>query len=177
MGGRAPSYTPPTITMPKPTAPRQYRTFVPQESYQDLAELGKRLDAQTQALAEERRMEVGSSADLAELGKRRQLQEQASYFASLPGQMKDPGFMGVTMGQDERPAAQQTALPSTFQQGGMAPALEAGKEGFAAAKEAFKKAQAQKAKKDPTADQPEFDPSWAKRSDEVYAMKNLGEIK
>ena len=103
MGGSPPPPPPPTIVMPTPTAPRLYRTIVPQESYQDVAAFGKRLDEQILALQKDRETEVGTSAELAERMRGRELQERASYLASLPGQTKDPGILDVGRDKEGRP--------------------------------------------------------------------------
>lgn len=176
MGGSAPRYSAPQIVMPKPTAPQQYRTVVPQESYRDLRGFGQRLDAQTEALAQERRAEVGTAAELGERMRAREATERAAYLASLPGQMKDPGFLGLQKTAGGSLASQQAS--QTFQPGTLGEAISTSKTGLTAAQEALKKATAAKAQKDPSIIDPtKFDPSWAKRSDDVYAMKNLGETK
>ena len=61
--GSKPSPPPqPTIVMPTPTAPQMFRTLIPQESYQDVAAFGKRLDEQIFSLQKDRETEVGTSA-------------------------------------------------------------------------------------------------------------------
>ena len=102
--------------MPTPTAPRLYRTIVPQESYQDVAAFGKRLDEQILALQKDRETEVGTSAELAERMRGRELQERASYLASLPGQFKDPGIMDVGRDSEGRPTSKGSSMMN-MQQG------------------------------------------------------------
>ena len=50
--------------MPAPTAPTTYRSMVPLESYQDLAESMKRTEEETAKIQEQRYQEVGTPAEL-----------------------------------------------------------------------------------------------------------------
>ena len=94
MGGTPPSYTQEKIYMPKPTAPRQYRTYVPFEDMGKVEALRQDLDKQTAGLQQDRFREVGTPAELGARARGRELRENAAYLASLPGQMKDPGLDG-----------------------------------------------------------------------------------
>jgi len=180
MGGTPPSYSAPQIVMPKPTAPRQYRTFVPYEDMGKLRDFGKRVDEQTAALQEDRFRSVGTPAELGERARARELRENAAYLASLPGQMKDPGLMGIQ--KDASGAMAGTQLSQQFQPGTFGEATAAGKEGLDAAKIAFKKAQKVKDEKAKSlVDPSKFDPSWASGGkeayEETYRMKDMGEVK
>lgn len=180
MGGSAPTRTAPTVVMSRPTAPRLYQTFIPGQDYQKLADFGTRLDKQIASLQEDRFRTVGTPAELGERSRARELRENAAYLASLPGQMKDPGFMGVQKDASGALTGQQLSQP--FQGGTFNEAIGASKTGLDAAKIAFQKAQAVKGEKaksqvDPTA----FDPSWAPDDTEefakLYEMKDRGQLK
>ena len=67
-----------------------------------------RIDKQTADLQEDRFREVGTPAELGARARGRALRENAAYLASLPGQMKDPGLMGINEDASrkyDRPAA------------------------------------------------------------------------
>jgi hypothetical protein len=71
--------------MPAPTAPQMFRSVVPLESYQDLAESMKRIEEETGKIQEQRYQEVGTPAEIRAREKGMGVREAASYLASLPG--------------------------------------------------------------------------------------------
>ena len=180
MGGSSPTYTQEKIYMPKPTAPRQYRTYVPFEDMQKVADFGKRLDEQTAAIQQDRFREVGTPAELGARARGRELRENAAYLASLPGQMRDPGLMGINRDAFNNMAGQQPS--QMFQAGSTGQAIASAKENFGAAKTAFDKAQKVKGEKakslvDPSAYKPMYAAGTKAEFDEVYRMRDLGETK
>ena len=85
MGGSKPAPAPaPTVVMPTPTAPTTYRSVVPLESYQDLAESMKRIEEETGKIQEQRYQEVGTPAELGARQAGLRAVEAAAYLASLP---------------------------------------------------------------------------------------------
>ena len=169
MGGSPPPPPAPTIVMPTPTAPRLYRTIVPQESYQDVAAFGKRLDEQILALQKDRETEVGTSAELAERMRGRELQERASYLASLPGQFKDPGIMDVGRDSQGRPTSKGSSKINLQQ--GSDEAQKAALTNVDQAKKALQKATSQKGQKSASlVDPSKFDPEYAKRKNDVFKV-------
>jgi|TARA_B100000073_G_scaffold112537_1_gene90821 hypothetical protein len=180
MGGSSPTYTQEKIYMPKPTAPRQYRTYVPFEDMQKVADFGKRLDEQTAALQQDRFREVGTPSEIGARSRGRELRENAAYLASLPGQMKDPGLMGINKDAFNNMVGQQPS--QIFQPGTTGEAITSAKQNFGAAKTAFEKAQKVKGEKaqslvDPTAFKPMYAAGTKEEFDEVYRMRDLGETK
>ena len=180
MGGTPPSYTQQKLYMPKPTAPRQYRKYVPYEDMQKVADFGKRLDEQTAALQQDRFREVGTPAELGAMARGRELRENAAYLVSLPGQMKDPGLMGINKDKFQNMVGQQPS--QMFQAGSTGQAIASAKENFGAAKTAFDKAQKVKGEKakslvDPSAYKPMYAAGTKEEFDEVYRMRDLGETK
>ena len=189
MGGSAPTYTQEKIFMPKPTAPRQYRSYVPYEDMEAIDAYMGRLDEQTAALQQDRFREVGTPAELGARARGRELRENAAYLASLPGQMKDPGLMGINKDAFNNMAGQQPS--QMFQPGSTGEAVDSAKQNFGAAKTAFEKAQKVKGEKaqslvDPSAykriftggtDATGVDMKKKAEFDEVYRMRDLGETK
>ena len=95
--------------MPAPTAPTTYRSMVPLESYQDLAESMKRIEEETAKTQEQRYQEVGTPPDLGARQAGRRVVEAAGYLASIPSGdkalEKEAGKTGVY--QPVQQAAQQ----------------------------------------------------------------------
>lgn len=173
MGSKPAPPPAPTIVMPTPTAPTLYRTMIPQESFQDVAALGKRLDEQIAGLQQARYQSVGTPAEIGERMRGREEQEKASYLASLPGQTKDPGLLQVGIDAQGRPTTKGSGAVQTTMSAGQAEAVKTAGSNLAQAQEAFKKAKAQKGKADPSlVDPTKFDPEYAKRSIDVFKMKN-----
>ena len=169
MGGSPPPPPAPTIVMPTPTAPRLYRTIVPQESYQDVVDFGKRLDEQILALQKDRETEVGTSAELAERMRGRELQERASYLASLPGQFKDPGIMDVGRDSEGRPTSKGSSMMNMQQ--GSDEAKKAALTNVDQAKKALQKATSQRDQKSASlVDPSKFDPEYAKRNNDIFKV-------
>lgn len=141
MGGSRPS--PPTVTMPAPTAPTLYQSVVPLESYQDLAEQRGRILRETGKLQEQRYQEVGTPAQIGARAAGRDVQSAASYLSSLPG--------------GDRYLAQTTGLTGQFE-----PAKGAAQENLSEAQKAYAEALKKSGQK------PEEigaeTPSWAKRT-------------
>ena len=84
MGSPAPSYSPPAVVMPAPTAPTTYQSVIPLESYQDLAEQLNRIKTETAKIETQRYQEVGTPEELGARQAGRRVQEAASYLSSLP---------------------------------------------------------------------------------------------
>lgn len=172
MGSKPAPPPAPTIVMPTPTAPTLYRTMIPQESFQDVAALAKRLDEQIAGLQQARYQSVGTPAEIGERMRGREEQEKASYLASLPGQTKDPGLLQVGTDVQGRPTTKGSGAVQTSMSAGQAEAVKTARSSLAQAQEAFKKAKAQKGKADPSlVDPTKFDPEYAKRSIDVFKMK------
>ena len=108
MGGSKPAPAPQVI-MPAPTAPTTYRSMVPLESYQDLAESMKRIEEETGKIQEQRYQEVGTPAELGARQARQRAVEAAAYLSSIPSGdkaiEKETGKTGVY--QPVQQAAQQ----------------------------------------------------------------------
>ena len=108
MGGSKPAPAPQVI-MPAPTAPTTYRSMVPLESYQDLAESMKRTEEEIAKIQEQRYQEVGTPADIGARQKGLGVREAAAYLASIPSGdkaiEKETGKTGVY--QPVQQAAQQ----------------------------------------------------------------------
>ena len=83
MGGSKPAPAP-TVMMPAPTAPTTYRSVVPLESYQDLAESMKRIEQETGKIQEQRYLEVGTPAELGARQARQRTLEAAAYASGIP---------------------------------------------------------------------------------------------
>ena len=168
MGGSPPPPPAPTIVMPTPTAPRLYRTIVPQESYQDVAAFGKRLDEQILALQKDRETEVGTSAELARRMREREAIEAASYADSLKG-FKDPGIMDVGRDSEGRPTSKGSSMMNMQQ--GSDEAKKAALTNVDQAKKALQKATSQKGQKSASlVDPSKFDPEYAKRDNDIFKV-------
>jgi len=83
MGGSKPAPAPQVI-MPAPTAPTTYRSVVPLESYQDLAESMKRIEEETAKIQEQRYQEVGTPAEMGARQAAGRVKEAAGYLAAVP---------------------------------------------------------------------------------------------
>ena len=180
MGGTPPSYTQEKIYMPKPTAPRQYRTYSPFEDMGKVEAASIELDKKIAALQQDRFREVGTPAELGARARGRELRENAAYLASLPGQMKDPGLMGINRDAFNNMAGKQPS--QVFQPGSTGTAITSAQQNFGAAKAAFDKAQKVKGEKakslvDPSAYKPMYAAGTKAEFDEVYRMRDLGETK
>jgi len=189
MGGSSPTYTQEKIYMPKPTAPRQYRTYVPFEDMGKIEALSQDLDRQYAGLQQDRFSTVGTPAELGARARGRELRENAAYLASLPGQMKDPGLMGINRDAFNNMAGKQPS--QVFQPGSTGTAITSAQQNFGAAKAAFDKAQKVKGEKakslvDPSAykriytggtDVTGVDTKKKAEFNEVYRMRDMGETK
>lgn len=179
MGGSAPTYTQEKIFMPKPTAPRQYRTYVPFEDMQKIDAYMDRLNKQTAKLQQDRFDEVGTPAQLGARARGRELRENAAYLASLPGQMKDPGLMGINKDKFGNMTGQQPS--QMFQPGTTGDAIASAKQNFGAAKTAFDKAQKVRGEKAKslvdTTPKKIYGAGTKEEFDEVYRMREVGEAK
>ena len=189
MGGTAPTYTQEKIYMPKPTAPRQYRTYVTFEDMGKIEALSQDLDKRIASVQQDRFRETGTPAEQGARARGRELRENAAYLASLPGQMKDPGLMGINKDKFQNMVGQQPS--QMFQPGSTGEAIASAKQNFGAAKTAFEKAQKVKDEKakslvDPSAykriytggtDVTGVDMSKKDEFRELYRMKDVGETK
>jgi len=108
MGGSKPAPAPQVI-MPAPATPATFRSVVPLESYQDLAESMKRIEEETGKIQEQRYQEVGTPAELGARQARQRAVEAAAYLSSIPSGdkaiEKETGKTGVY--QPVQQAAQQ----------------------------------------------------------------------
>ena len=85
MGGSKPApASAPQVIMPAPTAPTTYRSVVPLQSYEDLAESMKRAQEETAKIQEQRYQEVGTPAELGARQAGQRALEAAAYLASIP---------------------------------------------------------------------------------------------
>jgi hypothetical protein len=82
MGGSSPSA--PVTVLPAPTAPTLYKSVVPLESYQDVAEAMQRAEKETAKIQGQRYQEVGTPAEIGARQAGRRVSESAAYLASLP---------------------------------------------------------------------------------------------
>jgi len=74
----------PTVVMPAPTTPTFYKSVIPLESFQDVAEAKARAEAETAKIQEQRYREVGTPAELGARQAGRRAVEAAGYLSSLP---------------------------------------------------------------------------------------------
>ena len=84
MGGKKPDPPSPEIVMQKPTAPTLFRTVVPEESYQDVANYANRLNTQLRAALQEQYKQAGTSAEIGARQRGIEMQEAADISASMP---------------------------------------------------------------------------------------------
>lgn len=151
MGGKKPDPPSPEIVMQKPTAPTLFRTVVPEESYQDVANYANRLNTQLRAALQEQYKQAGTSAEIGARQRGIEMQEAADIAASMPTG-RDPGFMGVALdekgGVDNAATAKMTGTGGTQGSGQYAPAKEAADLRLADAKKAYAKAKARIGEKD-----------------------------
>ena len=164
MGGGSKETT--TVYRQKPAQPILYRKFIPKESYEDVRDYVKRIDADTAALQKDRYTEVGTPAEIRARDERRRTQEAATYLASSPGSFKDPGLLEVKEDASGKPIASPgLAAPTNTQQA----AVAVGSSNLVKQAEALKKAEAAKAAKpESTVDPSKYDPSYAKRDWEQF---------
>lgn len=99
MGGKKPDPPSPEIVMQKPTAPTLFRTVVPEESYQDVANYAGRLNQQLRSALQEQYRQAGTSAEIGARQRGIEMQEAADIASSMPTG-RDPGFMGVALDKD-----------------------------------------------------------------------------
>lgn len=151
MGGKKPDPPSPEIVMQKPTAPTLFRTVVPEESYQDVANYANRLNTQLRAALQEQYKQAGTSAEIGAQQRGIEMQEAADIAASMPTG-RDPGFMGVALdakgGVDNAATAKMTGTGGTQGSGQYAPAKEAADLRLADAKKAYAKAKSRLGEKD-----------------------------
>ena len=81
MGSPPPS---PTVVLPGATTPTFYKSVIPLESFEDVAEVKKRAEQETAKIQGQRYQEVGTPAELGARAAGRRATEAASYLASLP---------------------------------------------------------------------------------------------
>jgi hypothetical protein len=170
MGGKKPDPPSPEIVMQKPTAPTLFRTVVPEESYQDVANYAGRLNQQLRAALQEQYKQTGTSAEIGARQRGIEMQEAADIAASMPTG-RDPGFMGVALdkdgGVDNAATAKMTGAGGTQGSGQYSQAKEAADLRLADARKAYSKAKARIGEKDylPETNQ-RF--SWAKDQSSVF---------
>ena len=172
MGSRPAPPPPPTIVMPSQTAPTMYRTLIPQESYQDVRDYGRRLQEQIQDLEEAREQETGTAAERGARQAALRAQEAAAYQASLPGQFRDPGLLAVNTNAEGFPVSSGSGvLPSTPSAGERA-ALQSAASNVAQANEALRRARQRINTPDPSRMRRPYDPEYARRSGDVFRMED-----
>lgn len=76
--------SPPTIVQTPAPAPKFFKSVVPLESYQMMADVMRRTQEETNKLKEQRYSEVGTPAELGARAAGRRAQEAASYLSSIP---------------------------------------------------------------------------------------------
>jgi len=74
----------PTVVMPAPTTPTFYKSVIPLESFEDVAEAKKRAEQETAKIQSQRYQEVGTPAEIGARAAGRRATEAAAYLASLP---------------------------------------------------------------------------------------------
>lgn len=74
----------PTVVMPAPTTPTFFKSVIPLEAFEDVAEAKARAESETAKIQEQRYREVGTPAQLGARQAGRRAIEAASYLASLP---------------------------------------------------------------------------------------------
>jgi hypothetical protein len=170
MGGKKPDPPSPEIVMQKPTAPTLFRTVVPEESYQDVANYAGRLNQQLRSALQEQYRQAGTSAEIGARQRGIEMQEAADIASSMPTG-RDPGFMGVALdkdgGVDNAATAKMTGAGGTQGSGQYSQAKKAADLRLADAKKAYSKAKARIGEKDylPKTNQ-KF--SWAKDQSSVF---------
>jgi hypothetical protein len=70
--------------MPAPTTPTFYKSVIPLESFEDVAEAKKRAEQETAKIQSQRYQEVGTPAEIGARAAGRRATEAAAYLASLP---------------------------------------------------------------------------------------------
>lgn len=133
----------PTVVMPAPTTPTFFKSVIPLESFEDLAEVKKRAEQETAKIQSQRYQEVGTPAEIGARTAGRRATEAASYLASLP--VVDKYLQEVTGNVDQ-----------------FEPAYKAAKSQLTESEKEYAKA-LQKAGEIPTPTINET-PSWAKRT-------------
>lgn len=74
----------PTVVMPAPTTPTFFKSVIPLEAFEDVAEAKARAEAETAKIQAQRYQEVGTPAELGARQAGRRALEAASYLASIP---------------------------------------------------------------------------------------------
>jgi len=74
----------PTVVMPPVTTPTFFKSVIPLESFEDVAEAKSRAEQETAKIQRQRYQEVGTPAELGARSAGRRSMEAASYLASLP---------------------------------------------------------------------------------------------
>lgn len=172
MGSRPAPPPPPTIVMPSQTAPTMYRTLIPQESYQDVRDYGRRLQEQIEGLQQAREQETGTAAERGARQAALRAQEAAAYQASLPGQSPDPGLLGLNTNASGDPISSGSGrLPATPSAGQTA-ALQNAASNVTQANEALRLARQRINAPDPSRMQGTYDPEYARRSGDIFRMED-----
>jgi len=133
----------PTVVMPAATTPTFFKSVIPLEAFEDVAEAKGRAEAETAKIQEQRYQEVGTPAQLGARQAGRRAVEAAAYLSSLPGSDR---YLQETTGQANQ----------------FAPVQLAAKEQLTEAQKEYAKA-LEKAGEKPEPTLPGT-PSWAKRT-------------
>ena len=96
----------PTVVMPAPTTPTFFKSVIPLESFEDVAEAKARAESETAKIQEQRYQEVGTPAQLGARQAGRRAVEAASYLASLP---TSDQYLQQTTGKTDQFAPVQAA--------------------------------------------------------------------
>lgn len=96
----------PTVVMPAPTTPTFFKSVIPLESFEDVAEAKARAESETAKIQEQRYQEVGTPAQLGARQAGRRSVEAASYLASLP---TSDQYLQQTTGKTDQFAPVQAA--------------------------------------------------------------------
>jgi hypothetical protein len=92
--------------MPAPTTPTFFKSVIPLESFEDVAEAKARAESETAKIQEQRYQEVGTPAQLGARQAGRRAVEAARYLASLP---TSDQYLQQTTGKTDQFAPVQAA--------------------------------------------------------------------
>lgn len=96
----------PTVVMPAPTTPTFFKSVIPLEAFEDVAEAKARAESETAKIQEQRYQEVGTPAQLGARQAGRRAVEAASYLSSLPSSDQ---YLQQTTGKTDQFAPVQAA--------------------------------------------------------------------
>lgn len=96
----------PTVVMPAPTTPTFFKSVIPLEAFEDVAEAKARAEAETAKIQGQRYQEVGTPAEIGARQAGRRAVEAASYLSSLPTSDK---YLQQTTGKTDQFAPVQAA--------------------------------------------------------------------